>query len=78
MVEEIKYYELSIRIPCNSGGCWEKVYIQGRDIKLSHPNVSRSHMYFGNNEVESKLEEISKEEFEKAEKETPVGLWWLK
>ena len=38
----------------------------------------RSKAYSDPKKIESNLEEISKEKFEEAEKETPYGLWWLK
>ena len=78
MTEKMQYYKLNIRIPCDTGGCWEEIYISGKALKISHPSLQRANPYAGSGKIESKLEEISKEEFEEVKKEIPYGLWWLR
>ena len=77
MAKEMKYYKMSIRIPCDSGGCWENIYISGKNLNISHPYLKRSHLWFDvGKDIESKLEEISKKEFEKIKKEKGPSQWF--
>ena len=69
--EETQYKKLSIRVRCSGNVCLEHLYISGKNIKISHPYLNSS-----SREIDSNLEDISKEEFEKLEESSKPAGWF--
>jgi len=73
MAKELGYYKIRMMISCGNNSCMGKIYLSGKglDLKIAHANVDSS-----SKRIESDIEKISEEEFEKAVRKKVPLKWY--